>query len=92
MSQVNATTGRGSNGGLLKGLNLGRRNVWGPDYWREPRFDPAYPFGWFHDGPFADGDRCWSDGWYGSITDSLCVIVSPAECGIPLQWLISRQR
>lgn len=68
--------------GGLGGLGLGKRSWYGPDYWYEPHFGPGYDFGWFHDGAFADGDRCWKEGHYGSILNSLCVI---ADIGIDLK-------
>lgn len=51
-----------------------------PDYWHEPYFYPGYGFGWFHEGPFQNGDRCWQEGRYGSVTDSLCVLVRTCYC------------
>jgi hypothetical protein len=57
----------------LGGLGLAKR--WNsPDYWYEPYFGPEYNFGWFHEGPFSEGDRCWSKGRYGNIANSLCVL------------------
>ena len=58
----------------LGGLGLGKRWDNSPDYWYEPYFGPEHDFGWFHEGPFSEGDRCWTKGRYGSIANSLCVL------------------
>lgn len=58
----------------LGGLGLAKRWNNNPEYWYEPYFGPEYNFGWFHEGPFSEGDRCWTGGKYGSIANSLCVI------------------
>jgi hypothetical protein len=62
-------------------VGLGKRHSYytGPDYWHEPYFYPDYPFGWFHDGPFSEGDRCWQEGRYGSVLGSLCILVSASS-------------
>lgn len=42
----------------------------------KPYYGYGHRFGWYHPGPYLNGDRCYEDGRDGFVQDTLCISVS----------------
>lgn len=58
-------------------LDAKRDSLTDPLGFLDPYYGPGHQFGWYHPGPFVEGDKCIQNGKFGTVHRGRCVQVSP---------------